>query len=587
MRFSFPRIRTSILPYYFRASRWAYLIIGIVVTAQSMAIFPPAAHADSDKNNKFGIHLAQPSDKDIDRAGELVNSTGGRWGYVTIVIHEDDRDVPKWQGIFDKLRERSLIPIIRLATQPEGNNWRAPKAEDARAWVTFLNKLRWVVQKRYIILFNEPNHATEWGGEVRPQEYARVVKEYARAFQNGHPDYFVMPAGLDLAAPSQPPRYESAAVFYNALLEEIAPEEFASLFDGIASHAYPNPGFAGSPHDSGRTSIRGYDWELGLLRDRGVASMPVAITETGWSARAVGNARAAEYMADAYRRVWLPDERVFAVTPFILNYQGEPFLPFSWVTPGEDGVYPIFERIKSAAKVRGVPPIHEQGSILGDFPTEIVRGTRFHFQIELINEGQGIWEDVRGYDLVLISDAEDPFASRIDAFGAIRPGERKRIDVHVMLNDALKRHDARFVLRSEGEEIIRSEPWVFDVVAAPSLEISTWVAPKLFVRDFSLRMQIFDEFDEMVYEQRSVPFTSQVASVSEIENIALGRPYRVVLLRPDYLPRQEYVIFAREHNQVRIPPPLPLDPDGDGALTWGDVPTFFTDIRYLGNMLPW
>src|SRR5690606_12585759 len=87
---------------------------------------------EENPNNKFGIHLAQPHDEDLDRADELVNSSGGEWGYITLVIQENDRDVNKWQGIMDKLRERKLIPIIRLATQPENSNWRRPSSEEAK-----------------------------------------------------------------------------------------------------------------------------------------------------------------------------------------------------------------------------------------------------------------------------------------------------------------------------------------------------------------------------------------------------------------------------------------------------------------------
>ena len=45
--------------------------------------------------NKFGIHLAQPQDEDIDRADILVNGAEGQWGYITLVIHEDDKKINK------------------------------------------------------------------------------------------------------------------------------------------------------------------------------------------------------------------------------------------------------------------------------------------------------------------------------------------------------------------------------------------------------------------------------------------------------------------------------------------------------------
>ena len=80
----------------------------------------------------------------------------------------------------DQLRERQLIPIIRIATKGEGSSWRRPKLEEAQEWANFLNSLNWVVKNRYVILFNEPNHATEWGGTVDPKSFAEVNREFAK-----------------------------------------------------------------------------------------------------------------------------------------------------------------------------------------------------------------------------------------------------------------------------------------------------------------------------------------------------------------------------------------------------------------------
>ena len=167
----------------------------------------------SEPNNIYGIHLAQPYPEAIKSAAALVNSSGGDWGYVTLVIQENDRDLAKWQGIFDELRENHLIPIIRVATSAVGENWRRPETSDAKNWVDFLDSLNWVVKKRYVILFNEPNHGSEWGGEVDEKSFAEVTMEFAKELKNKNPDFFIMIAGLDASAPSWPPGLEDETVF--------------------------------------------------------------------------------------------------------------------------------------------------------------------------------------------------------------------------------------------------------------------------------------------------------------------------------------------------------------------------------------
>lgn len=148
-------------------------------------------------NNKFGIHILNESD--IPEASRLVNSNGGSWGYVTLVIREDEKDVGRWEGFFNELKAKRLIPIVRLATKTENGNWAKPGEDSAQTWKEFLDKLPWPISNRYVVVFNEPNHRGEWGGELNPEEYASILDSFVDQFND---DYFVLPAGLDVAAPN-------------------------------------------------------------------------------------------------------------------------------------------------------------------------------------------------------------------------------------------------------------------------------------------------------------------------------------------------------------------------------------------------
>ena len=171
----------------------------------------------SESNNKFGIHLAQPHFEDIESSAKLVNSSRGDWGYVTLVLQEDDRKFEKWQEIFNRLRKFHLIPIVRLATKPDGLSWRRPHRDGIDDWVRFLDSLNWVVKKRYIVLFNEPNHGSEWGGEVDAEDYAKTAFEFAKKLKEKKQDFFVMLAGLDASAPQSPPTYQDEEIFLRAI----------------------------------------------------------------------------------------------------------------------------------------------------------------------------------------------------------------------------------------------------------------------------------------------------------------------------------------------------------------------------------
>ena len=50
-------------------------------------------------NNRYGIHIADPND--IPDVAPLVNSSGGDWGYVTLVIPKTDQNSEAWQKKFN------------------------------------------------------------------------------------------------------------------------------------------------------------------------------------------------------------------------------------------------------------------------------------------------------------------------------------------------------------------------------------------------------------------------------------------------------------------------------------------------------
>jgi hypothetical protein len=159
-----------------------YKYIFSIILLSVILFFPKLTNAISDPldvdNNVFGIHIADPAH--LEDAASLVNSSGGDWGYVTFVIRENERDLKRWQDAFDEARKLHLIPIVRIATTQEEYGWKKFTLDDIDNWVFFLNSLNWVVQNRYVIIGNEPNHAYEWGDEINPIEYSRFLLEISK-----------------------------------------------------------------------------------------------------------------------------------------------------------------------------------------------------------------------------------------------------------------------------------------------------------------------------------------------------------------------------------------------------------------------
>jgi len=304
----------------------------------------------SRPNNYFGIHII--NEHDIDAAAEMVNGSGGQWGYVTFVIREDERDIGRWSLVFEKLKQQKLIPIVRIATKSKNGIWLKPDINDAQEWANFLNKLPWPTQNRYVVLFNEPNHAKEWGGQINPDNYAKVARRFWEKFKRASVDFFILPAALDTAAKNSP-QTKDAVDFWQEMY--VSDNLIFTIFDGYNSHSYPNPGFCGNPTDSGRNSIRSFEWETSYLERYYLQSKTqIFITETGWGCNIAGT-QISEFYKYAFENIWT-DKRLVAVTPFLLNYTQTPFQKFSWIdTAGNKK--PYYELVKNIQKIKGEPAI--------------------------------------------------------------------------------------------------------------------------------------------------------------------------------------------------------------------------------------
>lgn len=359
------------------------------------AIYDPL----SVPNNKFGIHILQATPDESSPAATLVN-TNGDWGYITVLIESKDKKQDKWQEFFNDLRRRHLIPIVRIATEPEGNNWKIPNIEDVNSWADFLDNLNWPIKNRYVIIFNEPNQAHEWGGIVDAKNYAETLDKFITTLNSKNRDFFVLNAGFDSSAPSRPSQYEDQLVFMQQM-EQAVPGIFNKL-DGWVSHSYPNPGFSGSPDAIGRGTVRNWFWELQQLRSFGVTKhLPVFITETGWK-HAEGltydpnlpkAADVASFYKQAFQGAW-NSNRIVAVTPFLLSYQETPFDHFSFKKQALPEYYPEYQALSALPKIAG-KPLQEKKAQLekGEVFSSIVAGESYKITLTFKNIGQSTWGD--------------------------------------------------------------------------------------------------------------------------------------------------------------------------------------------------
>ena len=312
------------------------------------------------QNNKFGVHILFPSE--IESAAKLVNSSGGDWGYVTIPIPAGDKDLVKWQKFMDDAKRLHIIPIIRLTTEGDyfiEATWKKPSSADVLDFANFLNSLDWPTLNRYVVVFNEPNRADEWGGIPDASEYANILGYAVSTFKSKSQDFFIISAGLDNASANIQAQSIDEYTFMQRM-ESNVPGIFNQI-DAIASHSYPNPGFAQPSWVLTRKSISSFIYEKRLADVLGNKNLPVFITETGWSKDVVLETQIASYFTNAFESVW-SDTNIVGITPFLLNAGIGPFAKFSLLN--NDGTASqVYNTLKNIPKIKGDPKLAEDKTV--------------------------------------------------------------------------------------------------------------------------------------------------------------------------------------------------------------------------------
>ncbi|MBI2008210.1 DUF192 domain-containing protein [Candidatus Amesbacteria bacterium] len=311
--------------------------IWLLIFVPTILLIPDSLFAFYDPlsvpNNKYGVHILEPGE--ITAAAKLVNSSGGDWGYVTVPLRSDDRDREKWHKFFTLAGKLHIIPLVRLATYPDpaAAGWVKPNVYDLVDFANFLADMPWPTQNRYLIIFNEPNHAKEWGGGVDPVQYATLLLDAQDIFKSRSQDFFLLTAGLDMSAPTNRTSLD-ALEFYRQMSLQPA---WKQAVDGFSVHAYPNPAFTAPVTSTTRYGLTSYRYELKLLNS---PALPLFITETG--SVSPGN-----FYPQAF--TIFTDPQIVAVTPFILFAGAGEFTKFSLLNT------PAYQAIQNLPKTTGSP----------------------------------------------------------------------------------------------------------------------------------------------------------------------------------------------------------------------------------------
>lgn len=294
----------------------------------------------------LGIHLLSPSE--LPQAQKLLDTKDNTIHFVTVPFTYDDLNYKdRWQKFLREAHDAHIKPLLRLTTRFENGSWVVPDRSDVMRFATFLTSLTWYDDDLTVILFNEPNHANEWGGNIDPAGYGAIADFALDWFKTESKKYVVLPAGIDLAATNGGGTVE-AFLYWKQVF--VSSPDLLEKLDGWTSHSYPNPGFVADPWKTDKKSLRGYEHELDFLSQYTKKELPVYITETGWNHDELSDYEVQRYYQTAYKNIWNHDPRIKAVTPFLLQGAPGTFAPFSFLdaTGRPTKAYEVYRGLVSA-----------------------------------------------------------------------------------------------------------------------------------------------------------------------------------------------------------------------------------------------
>jgi polysaccharide biosynthesis protein PslG len=320
-------------------------------------------------NPKMGVHTRLTDEVEpwkIKHTLQLVREMGAPWivEYFPWAYHEPLPGLYDWSHadlVIDHANRQGLTVIARLGFVPEwarpgetASSFLAPERyQDFGDYVyAFVKRYRGKVD--YVVIWNEPNLALEWGFQpIDPEGYTALLAVAYRRAREANPGVQVL--GGALAPTLAPPGSEwglNDLVYLQRMYEAGA----AEVMDGLAVHAYGWVYPADDPPDPEVVNFRRVELVRQIMEANGHGAAHIFITEGGWNdhprwTRAVRPGQRIEYTLQAYEmsRHW-PWLDVLAVWAFRYPWPARTYLDYYTFVSSDFQPKPIYLEVQRYAR---------------------------------------------------------------------------------------------------------------------------------------------------------------------------------------------------------------------------------------------
>lgn len=188
--------------------------------------------------------------------------------------------------------------------------------------------------------------------------------------------------------------------------------------------------------------------------------------------------------------------------------------------------------------------------------------------MEFTNTGQSIW-DRQNFELQVTSNLPDDsvFAGHV---GGTEPGQSVRVDLDLKTGTAAGPINLQLQLAFADKPFGESITKTIRIVPPPEVVLSARPLVKIgYPTTNQSRLLVYDA-DNYLLQENQVELRQGRSESIKLYNLVPDQSYRLVLLKPYYLPRQTWIRLSSGENQVSFKPLLPLDFNQDGRLSPAD-----------------
>lgn len=191
----------------------------------------------------------------------------------------------KYDQIVALAESHGLRVVARIDQTP---GWARPPGTDqtipptnVEAFGDFIEEFVRHYQGRvnFLQIWNEPNLAAEWGGEIDPAGYAALLEEAATRARAVDPNVVILSAPMAMTTENSG-RAMNELSYWDALLELGA----AQYFDIMTANAYGLDDRYDQPPDVSTLNLRRVELLRDLAVQHGLQDVPIWLNEYGWNA---------------------------------------------------------------------------------------------------------------------------------------------------------------------------------------------------------------------------------------------------------------------------------------------------------------